>query len=345
MVSAARSRIAGHDGSPRIKLCPARADEQAAAYFPRAPFVRQLPAAEFEERLHALTHEWAAEGIVAPEQAERIRARHPLVEAGHGAVATLLYAAAGVLLGAAGIALIVVGGGDPDRAQVPFLLVSLALLGAGLAIRLLLRKPLLGDAFLVGALIPGVASGFGSREAFTAWGLALATGLLVWRREGFVPPLAAIAFTVGAASFSMQVLDGGSGSDRVEFVAWTTFQVALLAGVVARDRFLARRDDAATAALAAAGLAASLIPFFSDTVDLRSEGVEAALGACMLVVAGRGAGMRLRGVVLGAAVALAVDAIVFGFDVGGPFTGTLTLLAVAGLLIWQAELVKRYFRA
>lgn len=335
----------GQPGSPVIKLSPARADEQAAAYFRAAPFERQLPAAEFESRLHAATDEWVREGIVTPEQAERIRARHPLVEPGPGAVATLLYAAAGVLLGAAGIALVAVGL-EPEDVQLPFTLIALAFLGAAFVVHFALRKPLLGDALLVASMAPAVAAGFGDVEAYTLLGVVVPAGLLSWRRGTFVAPLGVIAFSIGAAIASFQWTEAFAPRNTdVATVPWAILETLLLVAVVALDRLLPEgRDDIASAGLAVVGLAVSLVFLFGEGLDLESEAIELTLGAVVLVVAAIGAWMRHRGVVLGATVALAVDAIVFGFDVGGVFTGTITLLAVAALLIWQAELVKRYFR-
>lgn len=307
--------------------------------------------ATFEETLHAATSAWTQEGLVTPEQAERIRARHPLPAAGSerpSAVTSLLYAAAGILIGAAGIALIAVSFDvELDTAQLPFALVAVALVGAGISTRNLLGKPLLGDAFLVASLPPGVAAGMGEAEILSVLGLALALGLLVWRRDGgFVPTLAIIAFSVAAGIASSQLTEGLPDEQGQQTFAWTwvCLQAALLGALVASERAELLALGAAGAAFAVVALGVSFTVLLNTAFDLKSEGVELGLGALMLALVGAGAWLRHRGLVLGAAIVLCVDAIVFGFDVGGVLTGTFTLVAVAALLIWQAELVKRYFR-
>lgn len=303
---------------------------------------------DFEAQLRAASDAWVQEGLVTPEQAERIRARHPLAEGGatgEGGVATLLYGAAGVLLGAAGIALIAVSL-DIESAQVPLALVAAAFFGAALAVRFLLHKEMLADALLVAVLPPAVACGFGDAEAFTIVGVVASVGLFLWRRaSGFVPTLAVIAFSVAAPVASGRLTEAtlGAGAQADTFMwLWVMAQLAFLIGVVLVDRLVTRKDEVAPTALAVIGLAASVIGFLASAMDLESEAVEVGLGVVMLGAAILGAMLRHRGLVLGGAVALSIDAIVFGFDVGGPYVGTLTLVVVAGVLIWQAEVVKRF---
>ncbi|HJQ93768.1 MAG TPA: hypothetical protein VJ874_05735, partial [Candidatus Thermoplasmatota archaeon] len=102
--------------------------------------------------------------------------------------------------------------------------------------------------------------------------------------------------------------------------------------------------------LAAATLlvAGSFLGFYFDVLEEVLPGFPGDAEAYLAVLMGgclaAGLALREKGMVLAAALAIAIDAIVFAFDVGELVGGLLALLAVAGLLIWQAGALRRYLR-
>lgn len=260
--------------------------------------------------------------------------------ASYGALA--LYGAAGALLGAA--CLVLVGLGDFGRGD-PYVLLALgALLGAGggAAYRLASRREL-GDALVVAALVPWTAAPFPDealRPFLSLFALAAPVVLLAFRRS-LLPLLAAtVAFTVAAA---MASFEWTGDIDRFATSLWFGLSVVWLAGLV----LLARVDENGphpwvdpVLTIATAALVAPTIGVLYDVVDLSdSEAVELALGAVQLAWIFLGLAIRQRGLVIGGAAVLTVDALVFAFDVGGLLLGMGALIATAiGLLVLASAL-------
>lgn len=302
-----------------------------------------MPSPGFARELATESERWVAEGLVTPEQAEALRARHPATPEetrGDSAASQILYGTAGILLGAAAIALVVVG--LDTQTGFPLALLGLALLGGGVALRFALpERGLLGDALLVAGLVPLVTSAFPDENEMLGWLSPLAAiALLAWRRDGgFVAPLSVIAFTVGIAAAAFQTFDDAGA------LLWLGAQILLALGIG-----LAGRAGLVTANTLASALATiAIVPAilgYAFTADRAgsSEALELTIGAAMLGAMAIGLALKDRGMLLGAATALGVDAIVFAFDFGGVFTGTIVLVALAALLVFQAEALKRFFR-
>ncbi len=304
-----------------------------------------MPDREFAETLHSEADAWVADDIVNEEQADALRARYAPLLTGErrddeaGWSTGVLHGAAAVLLGAAAIAFVLIGL-DPPQSTWHLAVAGAALSGTGLL--LLLTQPQrerLADAVLASGMAPLAAATFPDplHVGVALLALGLPAALLALRRShGFVPALSVVAFTVAAGGSSLTLLDGNAS-----FIMWFGLQVALVAATVVLDRVLDAEDRTLPAALATAGLAVSFVPYAHEALALGgSEEVEIALGALMLVVGGIAYAIRHRGLLVGAAIALSVDAIVFAFDFGQVWGGTLTLLALAALLLWQGERVR-----
>lgn len=305
----------------------------------------------FREELRQEVPAWVDEGLITDQQAQAILERHTAAGPPDGErtewISTLLYGTAAVLLGAAAIAFIFVGI-DPS-VKPPYLLgIGLTLAAAGVVLdRVNPERDLLADALLAAGLAPLAA---GPLEASATNGGALGYGLpamalpaayLVWRRDQpFLPTLSVVGFTVAAWATGYDPLPPEGAHPPI---VWLTMQGLLLVALVALDRVWRDRDAAAPVALGVLALAGSLIPFLVETVEISSsETVGLVLGGALLAVLGAGVALRHRGLVYGASIGLAVDAMVFAFDVGGVWLGTGLLVALAVALIWQAELLKRW---
>lgn len=310
-----------------------------------------------------LARRWTQEGLMPPASLRAIEARHgaeaaaaadPQAESfGSG----VLYALGGILLGCAAFALyvLVAEGGiagveDAAVASLLFLGWGLACSAAGVAIDQLARRPRLGDAFYVAALVAVTASGFPKAEdwplGFVA--MAFAAAVLWYRRARFlVPFLALVALNVAIAS----VLFGRvarSADEEAAFTLWFFYAVAqlpLLLAASQRTRWPWPGVSLAAATLLVAG---TFLGYYFDvlsealpTFDGAAEAYVALLMGTALAV---GLWLREKGMVLAAALAIAIDAIVFAFDVGELAGGLVALLVVAGLLIWQAGALRRYLR-
>ena len=311
---------------------------------------------EFARELVLEAEGWVEEGVVSRAQADALRARYaPLLSqpgrytppdrhaerASGGLLAEFLYALAGVLVGAAAIVVIAVGLQMEDTLGL-FSAAGGILIAAGVLVHLRADRPLVGDALLAAGLVPLTVASFpGGSDLYGALAMIAALALLLWRRDvTFLPSLAVVAFSIGAAATFFELFEQG------ENTAWFLAQAALLAGVVASDRMLRGADSGLAGALAVGGVAFSFVLFLDETAStLTSEGAELALGALMLAVLGVGVWLRHRGVAVGAAIVVGGDAVVFAFDVGGVLLGTGILLALAGVLVWQAEFLKRVLRA
>ncbi|MHB8606183.1 MAG: hypothetical protein ACYDCK_13115 [Thermoplasmatota archaeon] len=305
---------------------------------------------EFARDLHGETHVWEMEGIITTEAGEALRARYPMTAApprAESVTSTLPYAVAGALLGAAAIAFVQVGL-RIDDATLPLLGEGLVLAGVGVALRVTMPRTqmqLLGDTLLAAGLVALAVSSFPPSAAVWATELAAFAGIagglaaLWWRRDGtFVPVFAFVAATAALQRYVAR-LDVAHLS-----TLFLLSGLALAAVTLALDALVRKRENVVLGALSAAGIAVPLVLFVGDQFPgIASTSHEMLFGAVVLVGLVVAAVARRRGLSVGFGAALAVDAILLAFDNGGVLTGTVTLVAVAGLLIWQAEVLRRFF--
>ncbi len=301
----------------------------------------------FRDRLAEEAPAWVEEDIVTEDQAQQLLDRYDVQaqpredEDSQGWASHLLYGTAGALLGAAALAFVLVGL-DPAEPRWPLLVTGLALLSIGVLLELTLpSRSLLAQACLAASVIPMAASVIDASFELGMWTtMAAAAGLIVWQRGSrFVPTFAVVAYAVASGAGTFELVADEAQAAWI----WSGLVAAMGIGVVLVDRLMREEDGVAHMALAVAALAISLLPVFFESMDIDdSVNVELALGGVMALVLTAGIGLKHRGVVVGSAVVLTIDAIVFAFDVGGAFLGTGVLLALAAVMIWQAEMLKGY---
>jgi hypothetical protein len=307
-----------------------------------------------------LARQWAREGLLPPASLAAIEARH----AGDAVEdpdresfgASVLYALGGILLGCAVFAFLVLlqdnAGWSYQRVEdvSPWLFLAWGIVcsAAAFAIDALAKKPRLGDALHVASLVAVTASGFPRADELYLGFLAVAfaAGITYLRRARFmVPFLAIVALNAGVASILFGRI-GAAGDEDVAFTIWFAYalvQVALLTGASRMTRWPWPTFTLAAATLLLAG---SFVGFWSDMVEWRPfDGhLEVALALLMGATLAVGLVLREKGLVLASALVIAIDAVVFAFDVGEVVGGLVAILAVAGLLIWQAGALRRYLR-
>lgn len=293
------------------------------------------------------------------------------LEARHGADATraadpqaesfgsgVLYALAGVLLGCAVFALFVLlednGAFRPQDGEevAPWLFFGWAVLCSAGAFSLdkVARKPRLGDAFHIAALVAMTASGFPNAEDsfFGFVAMAFAAGTLWYRRERFlVSFLALAAINVALVSILFGRVSRGVDDDAA-LTIWFWYALAQLPLLVVASKKTAWPWPTFSLAAATLLLAGTFLGYYFEVLQEvlpRFDGdAEVYLAFLMGGVLALGLALREKGMVLAAALAVAIDAIVFAFDVGELVGGLVALLAVAGLLLWQAGTLRRYLR-
>lgn len=252
----------------------------------------------------------------------------------------------GLLVGAGLVALVLYL--DVPEGDAPWWMAGLgALLGAAATFGALRAAPSgLVEAGMAGALVPltvGAGGAIAHDDVTLPSLVALASvGVLVLRRGAGPSALtaaAAFAFTSAAAT----VLQEGIFGDEDPVARWLWFATLLGFGAL----LLVRRERAwigATLGLYVVPLAIGCGLVLDLVPDLTSVGMELGLGAFLGALFALGLAWGVRGLVAGAVAGLTVDAVTFAFDVGGPGTAVVVLLALGGLLVWQAELVRSYFR-
>lgn len=266
-----------------------------------------------------------------------------------GWASSLLYGTASVLLGAAAIAFVLVGL-EPASAETWLFGLGLGLAAFGGVAHLVFEdQALLGDAFLAAALFPLAAAVIDASEVAKAWWFAAATVALgavylgVRYRGPFLSVLSVIGVSValGAAAFTGSFITPEDDA----LVAWVLAQVGLLGAVMGVDRVRRVEPQAGPTACALVGLWISLILFFWEIVDLETEAMLLAVGAILAGLLVGGSYASDRGLMMGAGGCLGIVAVWFAFAVGGILLGTGLLLALAALLIWQAEHLRGFLEA
>ncbi|HUR24774.1 MAG TPA: hypothetical protein VM327_02020 [Candidatus Thermoplasmatota archaeon] len=315
-------------------------------------------------RALAFAQQWASEGLLPPASLEVLRQRHrddalraadPDAESfGSG----VLYALGGILLGCAVFAFYVLlqENGfisyETGERVAPWLFLAWGVLcsAGAFAIDLLARKPRLGDAFHVAALVAVTASGFPDAErlylGFVA--MAFAAGVLWYRRERFlVSFLALTALNVALVSILFGRVER-LVNEEAALTIWFWYAIAQLPFLLVASRKTSWPWPALGLATATILVAGTFLGYYFDSLEqvFPEFPGDAEIYVAILMGAALATGLALRekGMVLAAAFAIAIDAIVFAFDVGDLVGGLLALLAVAGLLIWQASALRRYLR-
>ncbi len=289
---------------------------------------------------------WDQDGLLKEGALETIEGRYSTEGEGTGAMA--LYGLAGILVGAAGIATAVIL--DMSNTASMFLWLALAVAavvgGAALA---RLRQAALADGMMAAALtlLFGAGAIAPSDFSLVPFLAAFAAISLVWARgnRGLVPAIGTIVFFPLIGNGIFETIDN-------EDLATTLFLVAGLAHlgtVVGFGRTLDRDWRGPASALAVVGVAVGMVMFTFEVIEPSSDGwfpdaAETALwvGAMLLPLLGAGIFLKEQGVVVATAAALAIDAIVFAFDIGGLAAGLPVLLGLAAALVWQARALRGY---
>ncbi len=256
--------------------------------------------------------------------------------------ATAVYGLAGILLGAAALALVMLLDTTETAGSLIWLGVGLAAAVGG-AVLAFIRQDDLSDAFFVAALIPLTAMSF--PYTAIADGLAIVSvlapvALLATRLGRGLPPIAATAAYLVATGVAVNKLELTSFSGELIWASLATAWLVALAviNVVKRETL-----PNVALALAVVGLTPSYVMYLLEGFDPSFRGgIEIFLGIAMLAILMAGLAIRERGIVVGAAVVLAVDAIVFAFDVGGLALGLSVLIGTAiALLVLAATVLRR----
>lgn len=310
---------------------------------------------------------WHAEGQLDEATYLRLRSRAE-EEAASGADETLsraepregrsafamnaLQLVGGLLLGAALVALVVFLDLARDASSWALLLLGLGPYAGAVAMRLLARRGNaafvsregLEEALWAAALVPIAASPMPAQERVVAWiALALAVGAYVTRQgRGPSVVLAGAAYAVAAVAavpdpfgFGAEAANAGA-----RYLLWTLFLAfgALL--------LVWRQETWTTVGLAlyVIPLVGSLLPLL-DLWGIHGDSqIQLAIGVYLGLLLVLGVALGNRGLVTGAAAGLTIDAVWFAAELGGPGTAVVVLLVLGGLLVWQAEFLRNYFR-
>lgn len=306
-----------------------------------------------------LARQWNREGLLPASSLPQIESRYAEDARDDPARETfgssVLYALGGVLLGAAVFAFLILleqNGFVSDSERVaPWLFAAwgLVCLGAAIGVDLGLHKSALSESFYVASLVAMTAAGFprGHELPVIFVSLAFALGVLAYRRLRFMlPTLALIAFNVAFAGLVWIRIE--RTSDEAAVTTWFLFalaQLATLTFVAQRTKWPWPSFGLASATLLLAG---TFVAFYLDVGhDILSPfdgDIEVFLALLMGLVMAAGFVLREKGAVLSSALVIAIDSIVFAFDVGELVGGLIAILAVSGLLIWQAGSLRRYLR-
>jgi hypothetical protein len=167
--------------------------------------------------------------------------------------------------------------------------------------------------------------------------IALAV-LLGWREPAPATALATVAFAVASGAATQ---NGNLGTSQAQHLAWW---LALLGWGALLLRWRGQAWASVSLGLLVAPLAVAFGLFVNAQPSPSSVGFELIMGLFLAILVGIGVATGDRGLTTGASGGLVIDAVVFAFDVGGAATAFVLLLALGGLLIWQAELLRGYFR-
>lgn len=296
---------------------------------------------------------WAQRGLLSPAALEEVEREYGAQAASRSEGPTLpqavLFSLAGVLLAAACIAFTFLSHLSEPSTAWTLAVCALAAAGIGAALRLRFPGQPWGDALLVTGL---VCAGFAMMPDDAAgrvlvW-LALALALAApWLAGVWSPvPIAAVGvFTWGLYRATSLFLGRGSfffdQPNDLGVEVWVSIQALYTVGLVGL-RWARLRWWSSAAGAASIALVVPVALFTDQVVHPRADGVaELVVALPEFALLALGIGLRSRELVICPALVIAVDAIVFAFDVGGVGFGVVALLAVAGGLVALAGLMRR----
>lgn len=300
---------------------------------------------------------WAARGLLTPEALQTIEFEYGAIadvqaekaeREGPAVGLSILYALAGVLVGAAAIATPVLL--EVKDSLMPWWLVGLGLplLAAGLALWRRGSPPGIVDALLIGSLVPLTICGL-PNDDLGRWLPLLSLGAaatVAWlpRASTTAPVLGQVALFASLGIACHQMLGDPFDDGAVAFT-WLVLTLGQLASVVALRRFGSPLPwRTVVAALLCIGAVVPFVLGLDHALPSRSsQTYELLVGVFELALLFVGLAMRERGMVLGSAIVVAGDAIIFAFDVN-VLLGIVTLLAVAVMLILLATTLRRFVR-
>ncbi len=280
------------------------------------------------------------DALAAIEASYRVDASRP--DGSRSAGATAVYGLAGILLGAAALAFVMLI--DVSETAGSLIWLGIGLAAAAVAAALVAAKQNdLADALFLAALIPLTAMSAPQTsvgDALSIVSVLAPLALLAARLGRVLPPIAATIAFIVATGFAVDKLSLTGPAGELLWAGLATGWLVLLSliNVVKRDTL-----PSVALALAVVGLTPSYIMYLFEGFDPSFRGgTELMLGIPMLGILIAGLGLRERGIVLGAAIVLAADAIVFAFDVGGLGLGLSVLIGTAiALLVLAATVLRR----
>ncbi len=308
-----------------------------------------------------LAREWKDEGILPESSLTALEERYGAAAAKAETEpfgTTILYGLGGILLGSAVLALFVLllendiisDRSSDEVAPWMFLAWGAVCGGAAFAFDKVLRKPAVGDAFHAAALVAVTAAAFPKADDWPLWLLSMAYGLAItaYRRTRFmVPLLGLVAFNVAAAAFVWGYLERRQ-TEEIAFGSWFAIAALQMVALAAVGRLRRQSWSGTALGLSTLLMAGTFLGYYFDAIDEKvadfQGDAEIFLAALMGAAMAAGLALREKGMVVAAALVIAIDAIVFSFDVGEVIGGLVSILAVAGLLIWQAGNLRKYLK-
>lgn len=298
--------------------------------------------------------DWARRGLLTPQALRTVEAEYgpsaaatPEERDAPGGGLAVLYALAGVLVGAACVAVPILLDADEDVVGLWLVGLGAPLLAAGLVLWMRGGPAGITDALLIGSLVPLTFMGAPSDELgpFLAPLSLLAAVAVTWlpRPSPTVPILGSVA-TFAASGILVYQWFGNSDFSLFDAAgdwAWFSLVALQLAATIVGGRMLAKPWRIPVSALLCVGLVVPFIFVLEEAFPSHnSHFYELAVGGFELALLGIGLALRERGLVLGGAVVVAGDAIVFAFDID-VLLGIVVLIGVAIALVALATMLKR----
>ncbi len=259
------------------------------------------------------------------------------------------YAIGGVMLGAATAALYgllelndVLQG---DHSAWFFFLIFAVLFGGIAVATRMAGQEELGDALAIATLVP-TAILMGPRP-ITDWlyfaPVVFSGAILGWRHKAHLVPLLALGVMSVAIPIALfqTIGDQWSLGDEASW-AWLVVASLVLAGTIVWTRMQELKWE--MEGLGATTLAAAIawITVVTESIEPSFDGgYEVVIAIGLAVLIGLGVLLKERVIIFVSGIAMAIDAIVFAFDIGGPTTGLLVLLGMAAGLIAVATWMRR----
>ncbi len=290
-----------------------------------------------------LAKTWHREGLLSDEALAKLETRYATDDELSPLTVALLGGAA-IVLAAAVIAFPVLL--DWERAGLGWAATIGALIAAAGAIGLWFRSPFTEHAEALGVtslalLVVGAGAFLEDTSAF-AWTLGVVALGLIWlpQKTVLIPGAAVL---VAGAGLGIGLFNDLQGDPAVTWLFLIALAVSL---AILASRFIkppGRGWQHGTASLFATGGAIALgLSYFFEVVGWQFQGAPqlwvAMIAVPLLLFAFY---VRDRSALLAAVVAIAIDAVVFGFDLGSLYLGIPMLLAVCGGLVALAYWAQR----